>query len=214
MGLDIYVGYLARINREEGEGAGDWLREDFEAINAALADEGLPLHHEPEELPPLHTRGSYEGFPYSFLHYLRRFYAHVVTNPGQVPEPVAAGELGDDPVLEELMEEAFDTQAAPHLLFHSDTNGYYVPVDFRPVLMDPQLPGNALGSSYRLLEELRRVAGPLGISLVKGHLHNDEAAKLRAEVEKGPFWIERLVWFSLFERARLSVEHGTAICFR
>jgi hypothetical protein len=30
---------------------------------------------------------------------------------------------------------------------------------------------------------------------------------------EGPFWTELAVWISLFEAARLSIKHKTAICF-
>jgi hypothetical protein len=32
--------------------------------------------------------------------------------------------------------------------------------------------------------------------------------------ETDPLWIEEMVWLSLFEAARLSVEYKTAICFQ
>jgi hypothetical protein len=64
------------------------------------------------------------------------------------------------------------------------------------------------------MRELIAVAPSLGISLSAGRLSDEEAARIDKIVEaEGPFWIEHLVWISLFEAARLSIEHKTAICF-
>jgi hypothetical protein len=215
MGLDIKIGLLANVLGEQGSEAGDWPACDFRLINEVLESNGCAAYQEPETLPPLDPRGSGDDFPYGWLHYLRRFYAHVVTFPGRTPPPVETGEEPDeDPVLRELFEDTFDTSRAAHLLFHSDCDGFYVPVDFQAVIYDDRLPGGTLGSSYQLRDELQLVAAPLGIRLDQGQLGDDEAARLAEFDEAGQFYRERAVWFSLFERARLSLENHTAICFR
>jgi hypothetical protein len=50
--------------------------------------------------------------------------------------------------------------------------------------------------------------------LTDGYL-SDETAELlvQEEEDSSPFWIERLVWFALYENARLSFEHKAAIHF-
>jgi hypothetical protein len=65
-----------------------------------------------------------------------------------------------------------------------------------------------------LLEELVRIAPKLGIALDDGQLSDAEADKINkdSESEEG-LWIEKTVWISLFEAARLSIEHKTAVCF-
>lgn len=46
------------------------------------------------------------------------------------------------------------------------------------------------------------------------HLSNAGAESINREVEAhAPLWIEKAVWISLFEAARLSIEHQAAICF-
>jgi hypothetical protein len=50
--------------------------------------------------------------------------------------------------------------------------------------------------------------------LVKGQLSDSEAEKINAAVEaEAPLWVEKAVWISLFEAARLSIQYGTAVCF-
>src|SRR5262245_25325823 len=73
MGLGITVGQLAwslaHSHHEEAELA----RQDIAEINRVLAAHGLPPHVEPETLPAFQDRSSvWAGFPYSWLHYLRR----------------------------------------------------------------------------------------------------------------------------------------------
>ncbi len=76
MGLGIVVGVLADLMSEDEEGAA-WVREELEAINAVLDEQGLPQHSEPVSLPVLESRAACERYPYSFLHYLRRVYARL-----------------------------------------------------------------------------------------------------------------------------------------
>ena len=74
MGLSITVGILADLLENDPEGA-EFVRGDFDIINEILRQNGLPKHEEPTSLPMLRDRSGVTGFPYSFLHYLRRFYA-------------------------------------------------------------------------------------------------------------------------------------------
>ena len=71
-----------------------------------------------------------------------------------------------------------------------------------------------LGSSYRLVEELQVVAPVLDIEVDNGELSDVEADRINGLAdEEGPFWIEKTVWLSLFEAARLSLKYKVAICF-
>jgi hypothetical protein len=64
----------------------------------------------------------------------------------------------------------------------------------------------------RLLDELIHVAAPLGIVLHDRQLSDVDANVIAEEEDKGgPYWIERLVWLTLFEAARLSIEHRAAV---
>ncbi|MET3497511.1 hypothetical protein [Variovorax boronicumulans] len=215
MGLAISVGTLADFLENDPEGA-EWFEGDFEIVNTVLAAAGLPAHVEPRELPPLDSRASLDGFPYSFIHYLRRAYAHCVVSPGWTATPV---EEGADPSEDPAVQEALDITES-HLICHSDAEGFYVPVDFEEVLFseseseDEALTGGMLGSSYRLRDELVQVAPALGIALVDGQLSDEEAARIDAlsENDEG-LYREYASWLLLYEMARLSIAHKTAIVF-
>jgi hypothetical protein len=210
MGLAISVGILADVLENDPEDA-DWVREELEQVNLVLSERGLPAHVEPESLPSLNTRDAMDSFPYSFLHYLRRFYAHVKADSSWQPTPILENQdpIDDDPFYKE-----FEIDCNSHLLCHSDAEGYYVPIDFDEVIIDERIPGEMLGSSVRLMDELIEVAPFLNIPLTNGYLTDENAEFLAQEEEdSSPFWIERLVWFALYENARLSLEHKTAIHF-
>lgn len=209
MGLAIAVGMLSDLVENDAEGA-EWLREELQSANALLVDQNYPAHVEPETRLPESSRCALDSYPYSFLHYLRRMYAHVARDPNWKPQEVGEGEdPSDDPVLEE---ETMEMQS--HLLCHSDAEGFYFPVDFPEVFFDDDLPGGMLGSSYQLMRELVTLAPYLGIQLKNGELSDAEAERLNEESESEEgFWIEKCVWLSLFEAARLSLKHKTAICF-
>ena len=208
MGLAITVGILAELVEEDPEAA-DEIREHLAAINELLRSSGLPEHREPTVLPPLESRNDVEGFPYSCLHHLRRFYAHCMAFPGVVPGPFDADEPPDKDVILIRI-----NGPEHHLLWHSDCEGYYVPVSFPEVLESEAVLGDGVGSSQRLLAELTGIAAPLGVSLFDGILTDEEASRVNGAVESGgPHATALMVWLSLFEAARLSVEHQTAIHF-
>jgi len=198
-----------KVNDEEGC---EWFRESLRNVNGVLRENGLPDHAEPEALPSLQSRDSVGSYPYSFLHHLRRFAAHASAKPGWKPTPFPES---DDPSQDSLVDRE-STMFASHLLCHSDCEGFYVPIDFaEPIFADEdRIPGGMLGSSYGLMRELRAVAPALGITLTGNALSDHEVSRINTIVEsQGAFWIENLVWLSLFEAARLSIEHKTAICF-
>jgi hypothetical protein len=212
MGLAVSVGVLADLNEDDAEGA-EWFRESLREVNQVLAENGLPQHDEPDRLPFMEFRAA-GSFPYSFLHHLRRVYARLISDPDWTPTPTREGEdPSEDSVLDEvtlLMES--------HLLCHSDCEGFYLPVDFDDVLIDDKdqgrIPGGLLGSSYRLKDELVHIAPALGVRLDNGQISDSEFERLDQETlaEEG-LWIEKLVWLTLFEACRLSIEHKSAIQF-
>ena len=213
MGLAIGVGVLADLLENDREGA-DWLDEGLAAANRLLAKAGLPSHAEPRTLEPPAMRASIESFPYSFIHYLRRAYAHRTANTSWVAVPTSNDV---DPTADPIVEREVDLLRS-HLLCHSDAEGFYVPVDFRDVLFadagDSTLPGDMLGSSYRLLEELLVVAPALGICLTSGELSDDEAARVDELACSGEGLSRELCsWLALYEAARISIELKTAIVF-
>jgi hypothetical protein len=212
VGLAIEVGILPDLLANDAEGA-EWFEDALAAVNRVLKAERLPAHVEPREPLPGTSRAALDAFPYSTLHHLRRAYAHRVGDPQWMATARPdGGDPADDPEVEALTE-----QFTSHLLCHSDSEGFYVPIDFADVLTsteDEDLPGGMLGSSFRLREELVLVAPALGISLVDGTLSDDEARRINALVTAdGPLWQEHAAWIALFEAARLSIAHRSAIVF-
>lgn len=213
MGLAVGVGSLSYLLVNDTEGA-EWVEKDFDSLNRALKANGLPLHEEPKGLPELSSRSDCLSYPYSFLHCLRRFYARTRNEPDWIPTSVSEHE---DPSEDESIEEEFN-KFESHLVCHSDCEGYYLPIDFDDIIVSEdgdEIPGDILCSSYRLKEELVTIAPKLGIYLSSDKTLSDtEASKINQEVsDEGLFWIEKLVWLSLFEATRLSIEHKTAIRF-
>ena len=211
MGVSVVVGALADLIGDDEEGA-DWFREELVAINQLLELNNLPPHSEPEKLPALNNRTYVDSYPYSFIHYLRRVYANWSLDPEWVAVPVAEGESPtDDPAIEKTSD-----STSSHLLCHSDAEGFYLPIKFSEVLLDDtdQVSGYMVGSSYALLEELISIAFIFGIQLTDGELSDVEVERIIKEIDaEGVFFIEKIVWLSLFEAARLSIAHKTVIQF-
>ncbi|QIS14870.1 hypothetical protein [Nocardia arthritidis] len=210
MGLAIGTHELADLLAEEYPEEVEEYQADLDTINLLLAGEGLPQHDEPRVHGPAKPREHLGSFPYSFLHYLRRAYAHAYENPDRPLAPVADGEHPADDRLVEGLQYIFET----HLICHSDAEGYYVPIDFEVVLADEDLTGGMVGSSVALLRELIFVAPYLGIELHDGELTDAAAAAVNETPVDHPFERERIVWLALFENARVSVANGTMITFQ
>jgi hypothetical protein len=213
MGLAIEICRLADLLKEDPEGA-SWLEEDLTKANRVLANHGLPPHTEPRDLPALQCRAEIMSFPYSFLHYLRRAYAYRSRFPTWTVSP-----LGDsyDPVTDRVLDEEGKLMKS-HLLCHADHEGFYLPVDFREILFsdgDNSLPGDMLGSSFRLYEELVFVAPALGIRLQRqAGLDDAEVARLNCKAGSGDGLCREIVsWLALYEASRLSLIHRSAIVF-
>lgn len=211
MGLAVTVGVLSDLLENDPEGA-EWMEEDLGSVNALLAANNLPTHVEPRNPLPESSRCSHNSHSASSLHFLRRIYAHVAKDPTWQASELAEGEdPTKDPVLGEVT-----NRMESHLVCHCDAEGFYLPIDFAAIIVDDagELPGGMLGSTQRLMAELVAVAPVLGIELRNGELSNAEAKRLNREAEKqASFWIEKIVWLSLFEAARLSLKYKSAICF-
>jgi hypothetical protein len=211
MGLSVSVGLLAFLNKEDPEGA-EGLREDLAHVNRVLRENGLAEHVEPEKLPELKDRAGLHGFPYSWLHYLRRAVAYARQAPkefGPLPE-------GEDAAEDDRIDRELSVFMDSHLICHSDCEGFYVPIDFPEPLDDDegQLPGGILGSSQQALAEVIGAAPLLGIELKKGKPTKMVIDTIREEEDDShPLWLERKVWLCMYEKFRLSIEHKTAVVF-
>jgi hypothetical protein len=211
MSLTMSVGLLAFLHREDSDCV-EQLQAALADVNRLLVAEGLPEHHEPASLPPIETGPHLGGFPYSWLHYLRRAYAYAVRCPGDL-KPL---EEDDDPTTDDILDREL-SRCSSHLICHSDCEGFYVPIDFPEPLYatrEIEIEGGMLGSSQGVLRELVRVAPLIGIQLKDGVLSARQAREMSEEEPgKHPYWLERQVWLTFHEKANASVRYASAICF-
>ncbi|MFR9780719.1 hypothetical protein ACL02O_32325, partial [Micromonospora sp. MS34] len=153
------------------------------------------------------------------LHTVRRLAVHLAAN-GRLPEPLAeAHRASDDALLGNVYAALPSDPPGPfdHLIYHSDCEGYYVPVDSEHVIVDEKAPGGYLGSSVRLLEETRRIARTLGLpeDLNPDSEEVFETADSDEPATEG--WqrhgVEAYVCLQLLRASELSIATGSAIAF-
>lgn len=104
-----------------------------------------------------------------------------------------------------------------HLVHHSDCDGYYVPVDFAQVIVSDSLAGGYLGSSVRLLAELRRIAGFLGLPEDLDPDSQEVFDAYDAQPRPADGWhrygVESYVSLQLIRAAKHSIATGAAVAF-
>lgn len=188
-------------------------------VNAVLAERGIAERYERPEVDYLAAREAayledlrecgYVSMPYSFIHYLRRFAVRLRLDPGWTPTLIE--DPDEDEVYRSFFKDYFDAPEllTSHLVCHADSDGLYVPIDFEEVIHDRRLPGRLLGSSVRLLGELRALAAPLGVRF-DGDRPDVNDRDLEEDV---PYFRELYSWQSLYDAARLSVALKSAIAF-
>jgi hypothetical protein len=170
MSLSLCVGQLADCIAVKDRDCVRRMRRALEKINEVLKANELPEHHEPERV-----QGGKRWTCRIAGHYLtplRRLAAHVrqrlINDEGDEDEFDTWPEPWDrvwsvgyqDPILEEYYDdggELFD-----HLMYHSDYQGYYVPIDFDDPLyprgeLEEEL-GGPIGSTRFLLSDCEEVA--------------------------------------------------------
>ncbi|MGW5260354.1 hypothetical protein ACWEQG_05215 [Microbispora sp. NPDC004025] len=228
MGLNIVVGILADPELDD---AADEFGEDFTAIRQALAEARLPDWAEPD-LPA--ETGDFEMYGYIGLHNLRRLAVHL-TETGALPARQDALKAAEDPLLARVytrhphhaveigdpVRVIGSAEGAAgrfdHLVHHSDCEGFYVPVDFAPVLIDGRVTGAYIGSSQRLLEECRRLAERLGLpeDLDPWSDEVDEALEGEGAAREGwqRYGVESFTCLQLMAAARQSIATGAAMVF-
>lgn len=204
MGLAIEVEMLADQLVHDQEGA-EWIRRSVDAVNAVLMRNGASTFTEPTTASGDQRRGI-GSYPYSFLHYLRRAYAFA--REGMELTPTEELDADSDSVVEDA-----STMFDSHLLCHSDCEGFYAPVDFADPIFDDDVPGGMLGSSHGLRRELLDIAPALGIELANDAPTAAAIDKLIATEDGTPFWRENIVWLSLWEACRVSIERSSMIVF-
>ena len=230
MGLTLVVGALAEAHELDGENAAR-LEAQFAAVNKALVAAGLPTHSEPTSLAA-ERRWSGDMYGYSGVHYLRRIAAYVAAGRS-LPRPGDDG-ASDDPVLDayfavvdgraptlfgRMLGRPKPARAFDHLIVHSDAEGYYLPLEFRDVIIpdeELEIDGGMIGSSPALLRECERLAKVLGIP-PDVTPESDELIEAAESQGEGAGYLrygqEVFACVQLREAARHSVESGAAIVF-
>ncbi|WP_431682981.1 hypothetical protein [Kitasatospora sp. KL5] len=202
MGLSISVGLINDLTRHEPEGA-ERHAGALDLLSGALNDKGITWRE-----PAADDTGRAEfsaGFPYGYLHHLRRVY--VLQRQGAEVTPAATTDREQyERDQEEVGEETL--MFSSHLLCHSDCDGFYVPVDFADPLFLPQESGVAgggiVGSTAGLLAELRKIAPVIGI---------DPDADAATVAPDDPFEAEKFAWYQFHEACRSSLATGRAVVF-
>lgn len=222
MGLNVMVGYPFDLDDEVDRRSAIAM---CDLVRATLAGAGLPDWPE-----PVLGRQTDADMGYSDLHYLRRVAAHILLEEG-LPQP-GDRDSADDPALSAVYnqgprqaiyhaEEGWETVGVcsgvcfDHLIFHSDTDGYYVPVDFHPVIIDERVTGACLGSSHRLLDECLRLATALG--LPSDPDPDELGAAYDGAIDNPVGWqrygVESLTCWILINAAHDSINTGAPIVF-
>ncbi|MEU9315038.1 hypothetical protein [Streptomyces sp. NPDC048295] len=214
MGLSIVVGVL--VDAEDDDYT-ETVRADFIAIGELLARGGARQWTEPDL--DKKEGAEFEAWGYSGLHTVRRLAVHLAAG-GCLPEPLDGSRRAtEDPLLGKVYEALPSDPPGPfdHLVHHSDCEGYYVPVDFAQVIVDEKVRGGYLGSSVRLLEEVRRLAGALGLPEDLDPYSEEvfEAADAEKPATEGwqRYGIESYICLQLLHAAKLSISTGAAIAF-
>ncbi len=230
MGLDITVGILADLRNRDPEGF-RYYKQIFTRLNKALKAENLPEHHEPIDLNGARPL-SYQMYGYHGLHYLRRIAAHLWAGKG-LPPP------GDDQAVKDPLVGEYDftlgrdsggvqlpgdssrkVRKFDHLMFHSDCEGFYVPIKFEEVIFPDRsldIPGDMVGSSYMLLEECKILAEALELPLEL----NPESEEVweapdnqgQGKVKWKRYGVESFTCLRLYHACKTSINLGAAIVF-
>lgn len=240
MGVSVEVGLLSFQLRNDADGA-LWLANDYKKINTLLKRNGLPSHREPTNI----KSWSAPLFGFSDLHTLRRIAAYIDTGSA-LPAPGNEDSFNDriltaysrqsvnqgarffDALRRGRPEKKGSTNSNlfpfsrkfDHLILHSDSDGYYLPQDFRdviPIPSDIDLPGQWIGSAKRLQDECSRLARALEIP--KGLSENSEAfnAAQRDQGKGKTLWekyrVESYTCLVLLKACEISLATGSAIKF-
>jgi hypothetical protein len=218
MSVAISVGFLDEMRRCDEEGFATY-RKVFKEIKAMLEKANLPVYDEPEDLQ---GKGWWsQVLPSNGIAYLQRLAAYLwkseeMPDPGtqEIDNPLQEGEmefLSEDcycsPDVPNLKEQRFD-----HLVCHSPRDGYWLPLDFDLVIIEPE---GHFASSVRLKKACEDIAAELELPL-----DLDLKAKEMREAALNPgkgrtgwkkYGIESYNCLLMYQAATRSVELGAAI---
>lgn len=230
MGLGITVGMLSDMAKDDPEGAEEFSAQ-MDQINEFLASISVKPHTENKNCPVL----GLDMYGYSGLHYLRRLAAHLAfTN--KMPEP-GDKTAADDPHIAKynhLLDrkspsfwgKLFGKPMTPffrfdHLMWHSDAEGYYLPVEFEKVLFPPDnfdiAGGGMIGSSFKLMEELTQLAKhlelPLDLDPESEEIWDAPERQGSGSLKWQKYGVESFSCLRLYYAAKHSIEHSCAMVF-
>jgi hypothetical protein len=209
MGLLLEVGVFARGHDPDPEYVA-YLRKMFASVNRTLKSYRLPPHTEPENQPPIREQFNVCSMPYGRFERLKRAVAYARNSPKRF-RPLREGK---DPFDNAWVEHEIACMES-HLVFHSDCDGLYLPVDFETPLIslrESDIAYAGLGSSVAGLGELIHVAPLLGIELKKGKLTREIGRQICREKEEAhPLGVERKTWLAFFQAFTLSIKHKAAV---
>lgn len=144
------------------------------------------------------------------LHQFRSYAAYLSVH-GEPPEEPDLSVIGHE--LNEMYEKRMPFGSFCHLINHSDSNGYYIPLDFaEPFTFDaPSFDGEGtwkcdLGSCQALLRELDEMNKYLKVPGDYGELCG--SARLEQEIKGDVFQTEKWVWAVMRWLARESVQRN------
>lgn len=231
MGLALETGILSDLKTNDFEGY-EYYKSQFEIIYKVLAENGIQFNYkEPEDIKD-DLIWSSQMYGYGGLHYLRRLSAHIWDNQSSISPGVENSD--EDEILGSYFENLYTEgpfiyspvskgwfskkrKTFDHLLIHSDAEGFYIPVDFDKVILDENISGGFLGSTFRLKEELERLAEWLELDL-SIDANSEEVFLLPESHNKSntkwkKFAIESHSCINLYKACNESIKNKCAITF-
>ncbi len=201
------------------------LKTQMKAIDLLLKKSSLPGFKEPINGDgPLALILQMPG--YSGIHYLRHFAAYVWAGETNIPPYSKENKSEWSKLYTESMGKAKDGERFDHLMFHSDCQGFYAPIEFVEVIFGGEegsatkIDGDMLGSSQRLLAECESLAKHLKIpselkydsdELVE--ILNAEESENDSETEWKRYATEIYVCLNLIEACKESIKRKSLLVF-
>lgn len=232
MALALQTGVLAQLYTED-ETQYIAIQKELNQVGDFLNKNGVAhTFQEPTQLPNDRI-WSTDMYGYSGLHYLRRVAAYLFLEK-RLPPP-GDWSSSNDPILVQYFEQYFGGNITTltkqfltrkkvfpfeHLIIHSDTDGYYFPIDFQRVIVtnDSELCGGFIGSTYRLIEELQQLTQVLQLDLNRTI---DDIALYDAAENQGngselweQYGVESFTCLKLYKGCLESIENRCVLAFR
>lgn len=167
------------------------------------------VHQIPDAVLELGTNNnkvSYESIgSYHNLHLLRGFSLYVEK---ESRPPTENERQKDYPLRRRQYEGEFETLEFPHLIEHSDADGYYIPLPLKSPINTKD--GLSIGSVQGLLEELNKLRNPLW----QGSDATFKGPEVLWEIDDcDPFSQEKRIWCQLRWLCRNAIKFNLVISF-